>query len=166
MLLKLDVPGLPTLEVKRATEEDTEFFYHWWNNGELMKSVGFDNGLDISKENVIKSISSTNLFIVLRDGVRIGEVNYKVKEKYEFGIKLIPEYQSKGLGIHILKLFFEYLYYIGAKDLMLDVLVDNIKARTLYEKVGFKVIEERKGGWVDDQGVPRDYLIMEKKYDR
>ncbi len=164
MLLKLDAPGLPTLEIRRANEEDTEFFYHWWNNGELMSNVGFDTGLDISKENTIKSISSGNLFIVLYGGEPIGEVNYKVRDMYEFGIKLIPAYQNKGLGKTVLSLFFEYLYYIGAKNLVADVLVSNKRAQKLYSSLGFKVVEVKKGGWVDPEGVKRDYLIMVKEY--
>ncbi len=165
MLLKLDALGSPTLEIRRANEDDTDFFYKWWNTGELMKNVGFDDGLNISRENVIKSISSGNLFIVLYDNFPIGEVNYKVRGIYEFGIKLIPDFQNKGLGKKVLTLFFDYLYYIGAKDLTADVLVSNKRAIKLYSSIGFKVIEEKKGGWIDPDGTARDYLIMVKKYE-
>lgn len=164
MLLKLDAQDLPLIEIRRANDDDAEFFHYWWNNGALMKNVGFENGLGISFDDVVNAIHSTNLFVVLLEGQPIGEVNYKVNDLYEFGIKIIPEFQSKGLGIHILKLFFDYLYYIGAKDLMLDVLVDNVRARQLYEKLGFETIKEMKGGWIDAQGIPRDYLVMVKKY--
>jgi len=81
----------------------------------------------------------------------------------QFGIKIIPDFQSKGYGYMILIQFFKYLRILGANKFVLDVLKDNEKAIRLYKRLGFIQIEERVSGWVDPFGVARDYLIMEKE---
>lgn len=156
---------LPMIEIKRARLEDADFFLESWNNPELMKSVGFIDGLNTNLEKVIKTIKEKNLYVIWFNTTPIGELNHKNAEDgvMEFGIKLLPEYQSQGKGFKILVQYFKYLKSLGGDVLRLDVLSDNLKAINLYNKLGFNVTEERKNGWVDPKGVARDYLIMEKK---
>lgn len=153
------------IEIKRARLEDADFFLKAWNNPELMKDVGFENGLNTNLENVISAISEKNLYVIWFNTLPIGELNHKKVENnvMEIGIKLLPEYQSQGKGYKILVQYSKYLKSLGGNTLRLNVLSDNVKAVNLYNKLGFKVIEERKNGWVDPNGVSRDFLIMEKK---
>jgi len=153
------------IEIKRAKIEDSILLHSWWNNPELMKSVGYDEGLGIDIESVVESIKSKNIYLIWLNNTPIGELNHKDVSSgvMQFGIKIIPDFQSKGYGYMILIQFFKYLRILGANKFVLDVLKDNEKAIRLYKRLGFIQIEERVSGWVDPFGVARDYLIMEKE---
>ena len=59
--------------------------------------------------------------------------------RYYLGVCVLPEYQGKGIG----KKLVEMLFKLHKEDTYLTVDKKNIPAINLYEKFGFKMIEER-----------------------
>ena len=60
-----------------------------------------------------------------------------------FGI--IPEYRHQGEGSQLLNQMFQYAKENNIQKIFLDVAEDNIPAIKLYEKMGFSLINRRKG---------------------
>ncbi|MDH5185954.1 MAG: GNAT family N-acetyltransferase [candidate division WOR-3 bacterium] len=81
-------------------------------------------------------------YIIEIDNQKGGVVSFEEQEDLFFirNLELLPEFQRKGIGtsiiIHILK-----LARLKNKDLELQVFKIN-PARKLYEKLGFKIIDE------------------------
>ena len=75
-----------------------------------------------------------------------------------FGV--IPEYRRQGMGIQLLNQMFEYAHQNSISKIFLDVVEDNIPAIKLYEKMGFSLMNRRKGYY---QNGKKDALIYVKE---
>jgi RimJ/RimL family protein N-acetyltransferase len=71
-----------TVFLKPATANDVKIIHKWWSDGEIMKAVGFPNGLSITNEEVFEDIKK-----------------YQKEENSEFLIILNEE--NSELHIHI-----------------------------------------------------------------
>lgn len=60
----------------------------------------------------------------------------------ELTMSIIPQYRGQSIGTHILHKFIEEMRKTSYKGISLSVSYGNF-AKELYEKVGFKVVEER-----------------------
>ncbi len=84
-------------------------------------------------------------------GYMIGE---KVVEEFSiYNIAVRPEYQRQGLGIQLTKNIIEEMSAEGCSKFFLEVRKSNIRAISLYRKLGFQEIYIRKGYYnnpVDD----------------
>ena len=77
---------------------------------------------------------------------------------YIFGFRVKPEYRSFGVGSRMMEWVEEDLLSKGYKRVNLNVNHDNIRARNLYERLGYRVIGEEPGNWsyIDDKGKLQD----------
>lgn len=157
------------MKLRKATEDDVEAIQTWWNDGELMESVGFPNGLGITEENVRKQLNRENhvLMIALdiENDTLIGEFSYGQIDPEDgtarIGLKIANrDYQGKGYGKEGLKYLLGYLFEYYALDAVLvDTFVSNDRARGLYEKFGAKVERIEGDYWTNPDGKSFDVVF-------
>ncbi len=148
---------LDDMVIRKADVEDAKTLCDWWNNGELMKDVGFPNGLGKRVEEVEKQIVERKkvLLMLLIDNKPIGEAVYSDLHQgvCEIGIKICElDCQGRGYGKRFLSLLIHELFDIGYEKIVLDTGLDNIRAQKLYEKVGFKRRQVHKDSWKNQVG--------------
>ncbi|MCJ7841383.1 ribosomal protein S18-alanine N-acetyltransferase [Lederbergia sp. NSJ-179] len=80
-----------------------------------------------------------------------------VDEAHITNIALLPEYRGKKLGETLMKKMMSYAKEAGAEKMTLEVRVSNIRARSLYKKLGFQEGGIRKSYYTDNQ---EDALVM------
>ena len=159
--------------------EDASLLCRWYRNKELMKHVGFEDGLNVTEEGLIfsianevedKSIDRTfRRFIIIENesGDVIGELSFNdldlVNKCCRIGIKICEiEKQHRGYGYEAVRLFLEYLFNsYGLHRIELDTLLENRRAQGLYKKVGFKEIGVKRDCWLDPQGNYRSAVLMD-----
>ena len=97
------------LSVRLATVDDADLFYALWTNGQVMRYVGFPNGLPIARQELVERLSkqgpsefNTLLVVVLKaTGESIGECKLSVPDEEgvaEPDCKLLPEFWAKYKG--------------------------------------------------------------------
>ncbi len=59
------------------------------------------------------------------------------------GIAVAPECRGQGIGTQLLQAVCEHAREVGCRDVRLDVLDNNPRARALYERTGFVAVKER-----------------------
>ena len=74
---------------------------------------------------------------------------------------VVPEARQKGVALSLLTYSFENLKKAGVKEIFLDVNINNLQARKLYEKADFQQISVRKA-YYDENGQKSDALILKK----
>ncbi|MDR7870130.1 MAG: GNAT family N-acetyltransferase [Tissierellaceae bacterium] len=167
------------IQVRQLRCSDIPIVAKWWNDGSIMKDMGFINGMGVTESSLLSrfkeqfnndTILESRMFIILdiKTGKEIGELQYGEldlkNKKCRIAIKISEtNYQGKGLGEESLSLFIDYLaseFYLNKIEI--DTIHDNIRAYKLYRKLGFKEIERVKDFWTDDQGNNHDIIFMEK----
>lgn len=167
------------IKIRDITIEDVPQFVNWWNNGELMADVGFNKGLGITEDKLLKDFSKeisdpnayreSRRYVVLdiKDNRPIGELAYGqldlIQKKCGIGIKICElSYQGKGYGQDTLITFMNYLYnHFGLQKIEIDTLADNLRALSLYKKIGFKQTRIERDYWTDPEGISHDLIFME-----
>jgi len=167
------------IKIRDITIEDVPQFVKWWNNGELMADVGFKNGLGVTEDKLLKDFSKeisdpnpyreSRRYVVLdiKDERPIGELAYGqldlAQKKCGIGIKICElSYQGKGYGQDTLITFMNYLYnHFGLQKIEIDTLADNLRALSLYKKIGFKQTKIELDYWTDPEGISHDLIFME-----
>jgi RimJ/RimL family protein N-acetyltransferase len=134
--------------------EDTNLYAEWLNSEEVFQYllvgtsiVSYESEKEIllrlSKEHVYGIIENENNTLI--GNVGLVSVNH-IHKTAEVGIFIgRKEYWGKGYGTEALKLLIDYSFRIlGIENIMLKVFDYNVRAKKCYEKVGFKVIGERR----------------------
>lgn len=165
--------------VRNLEYTDIPLITRWWNDGNLMKDMGFVNGMGVTEsglysrfENQLKNnnaLLERRIYIItdIKTGKAIGELQYGEldleSKKCRIAIKISEiEYQGKGLGEEALIHFIKYLKSeFGLKKIEIDTIHDNIRAYRLYKKLGFKEVQRIKDFWTDAQGKKHDIIFME-----
>lgn len=172
------------IKIRDIRIEDVSQFVKWWNNGDLMADVGFKKGLGITEEKLhkdfAKEIADPNTYresrryvvMDIKDNKPIGELVYGqldlIQKKCGIGIKICElTYQGKGYGQATLITFMNYLYnHFDLQKIEIDTLADNLRALSLYKKIGFKQTRIEKDFWTDPEEISHDLIFMELyKYD-
>ena len=138
-----------TILIKETKEEDLKNILALWNNGEVMKYVGFPNGLEYNYEKILNWYKKNKEFkffdhysIYTEEYGYCGETGYEIdnngKKNIGLDIKLRSEVQGRGIAEYSLRYIIEYLC---REEKIISVWVDpnenNWKARKLYKKIGF-----------------------------
>lgn len=99
------------LRIRLATADDVAFLAAMWNDGRIMRFVGFPEGLGTSEDEVRAQLTSEpdgvidrRLIVETMDGKRIGQA--KLGSQNDDGlahtdVKLLPEHWRKGYGTEI-----------------------------------------------------------------
>jgi ribosomal protein S18 acetylase RimI-like enzyme len=85
------------------------------------------------------------LFVHLRSDRR--ELADGETSAYIYGFRIRPAYQSRGIGTKMLEIAEKDLLLRGYRIVNLNVGQDNPRARTLYERLGYRVIGSDPGRW-------------------
>lgn len=142
------------LIVRTAAEEDVDLYHALWTNPQVMKNVGFPQGLRITHSEIKQMLSGGGssefdrlLVVELKDsGVTIGEC--KLTQPNEQGIaepdiKLLPAYWGKGYGSECWKALVAYQFkHTDCQAVQTTPNVDNQAAIKLYEATGAQRVSE------------------------
>ena len=136
------------LTFKKAQQRDIEYLLNLRKN--TMNEHLINSEMNIDEENHIKRIryQLDNAKIILLNNNKIGLL--KISE-YEASIEIIqiqiePEYQNCGIGEKIIRLQIQNAIK-KKKSLVLNVLKVN-KAKELYDRLGFRKIEENDSSYM------------------
>lgn len=168
--------------IRSITVDDAVIFTKWWNDGVVMESVGYPEGLGITEEKVREDFQKEineretgfpehRRFVILDRWTEepVGEISFGKmdfqKRSCRIGLKIGEiSKQGKGLGSDALLTFMEYLYdRYGLWSIELDTLADNKKALKLYQNLDFQISKEVSGYWTDPQGKARDVVFLEHR---
>jgi RimJ/RimL family protein N-acetyltransferase len=136
------------VDIKLTEKKDLNNILNLWNNGDVMKWVGFPEGLNLAFEKIQEWFSSvrkselTNHYVVSnKNNLFCGELFYMKNLEHKragLDIKFLPETQSKGLATEALKLFIDFIF---KTEELIDAVwtepsKENIAARGLYDRCG------------------------------
>lgn len=140
------------IEIRETTWEDIRDLRSLWADGSVMHFVGFPDGLHRSEEEMkpwfqrlVSGRPRMNHYSVFADGVYCGETFYKIEEEHGryavLDIKLFPFARGRGIAAHALSYAIREAFRHGAEAVWVDPHPDNVKARALYERLGFAEAE-------------------------
>ena len=159
------------IEIKEATAEDVKQVQRLWADGDVMKFVGFPEGLSESEEAIGEMIRRTaadrpqrNYYAIFEDGVYCGETSYDIDrdtESASLDIKLFRFARGRGIATKALSFAMREAFQNGAKTVWVDPNPENAKAITLYERLGFE--KKPMPAHVIAMGEdPEQYVYMER----
>ena len=136
------------IEIKETTREDVKNVQRLWADGDVMRFVGFPDGLhetDEAMEAWVNGLSAdrsaANHYSIYEDGEYCGEAGYGVDRESGsawLDIKLFDFARGRGIATQALSYVMEKAIENGAKTLWVDPDPQNKKAIALYERLGFK----------------------------
>ena len=160
------------IEIREATTEDVKNVQRLWADGDVMKYVGFPEGLSETEESIEEMIRRTaanrprtNYYAIFEDGVYCGETYYDIDEDTKsasLDIKLFRFARGRGIATKALTFAIAEAFRNGAKTVWVDPDPENAKAIALYERLGF----ERKPMPAHVVAMGEDwekYVYMERK---
>jgi len=120
-----------------------------WADGDVMKFVGFPDGLHETDEEMnrwLRWISSSrpmvNHYSIFENDIYCGETFYEIDSKHgnsaAMDIKLFSFARGKGIATKALSYAMEEAFRNGAEKVWVDPNPDNGKAIALYERLGFE----------------------------
>jgi RimJ/RimL family protein N-acetyltransferase len=136
--------------VRTTSDNDLEDLMALWNDGRVMRWVGFPDGLDYDQESVrtwferLQADPRRHHFVVLADEIGFcGEVYYAVDQlqrRAGLDIKLRPEAQGQGLATEALN---NLIRHVFSEESSVDTVWTqpseaNKAARALYTRCGLK----------------------------
>ena len=135
------------LEIRETTLADLKNIQRLWADGEVMRFVGFPEGLQESDEDLrawIEHLSAVrprvNHWSVYEDGVYCGETNYCIDRETgtaSLDIKLFKSARGRGIATKALTHAINEAFKNGAETVWVDPAPDNAKAIALYHRLGF-----------------------------
>ncbi len=148
------------IRIRNASAADCQQLADWWNDGTVMAHAGFPNGIGTTPEEIRRQIAQENdetgrTLIIEYRARSIGEMNYRNKgdRTAEIGIKICEsDYQGRGLGRVILSMFIKELFSAGFTKIVLDTNRKNLRARHVYELLGFQKVRVNLDSWTDQLG--------------
>lgn len=160
------------IEIKEATAKDVENVQRLWADGDVMKYVGFPEGLFETEETIGEMIlriaanrTRCNYYAIYEDGVYCGEASYDIDEDTKsasLDIKLFRFARGRGIATKALSFAMEEAFKSGAKTVWVDPNPENAKAIALYERLGF--VRKPMPAHVVAMGEdPEQYVYMERK---
>lgn len=141
---------MKNIKIIETRECDLENIQKLWADGDVMKYVGFPNGLHETMENlqnwykwIKESRPYVNHYSIYEGNLYCGESFYNIDFNHDnsacLDIKLFKHARGKGIASLALKYTIEEAFKNGAKKVWVDPNPNNIKAIALYERLGFSV---------------------------
>jgi len=132
-----------------ATENDRFFFrqaHHLAYRAVIEVMFGWD---EVQQDKAAdKDFDERNPHIICQNDVHVGVVGWQDQINHIwFGpIFILPDYQNKGIGTELIE-YFMIMAGEQSKALKLQTLKENLRAKELYERMGFKVIASDEIHW-------------------
>ena len=136
--------------IKETETKDLDFLCDLWNNGEVMKWVGFPQGLGKHREEMnpwFDAISQSDCakhYSIYIDSQFCGETFYRIKDDVAYvDIKLDPKFHGKGIASYALSYCLMRIFQHFPKVcVQVDPRITNTQAISLYTRLGFKPTEK------------------------
>lgn len=136
------------ITIRETTKADLADVKKLWADGDVMKFVGFPDGLHQTDENmsdwfdrISSARPSVNHYSVFENSVYCGETFYRIDKQHEnsasLDIKLLKFARGKGIATKALSYAIEEAFRNGAEKVHVTPNRDNKKAIALYERLGF-----------------------------
>ena len=135
------------LEIRETTLEDLKNVQRLWGDGEVMRFVGFPEGLHETDEDLrawIERLSAArprvNHWSIYEDGVYCGETNYSIDEQTRsasLDVKLFAAARGRGIATKALTHAIREAFRNGAETVWVDPAPENARAIALYRRLGF-----------------------------
>ncbi len=136
------------LKIKETTIEDIKSVQQLWADGDVMKFVGFPDGLHETDEEMkdwLHWIESNrpglNHYSIFADGKYCGESFYEIDAEHKsaaLDIKLFGFARGRGIARAGLSYAIEEAFRNGAETVWVDPNPENSKAIALYKRLGFQ----------------------------
>lgn len=137
------------IEIKETTFEDIKNVQRLWADGDVMRFVGFPNGLHETYENmqkwfrwIVDNRPTLNEYSIFEEGAYCGEAFYKIDKEHNnsasLDIKLFEFARGRGIATYALSHTIEEAFRNGAETVWVDPDPQNEKAIALYERLGFE----------------------------
>ena len=132
-----------TIIIVLATENDRSFFIHVHHaayRDMIEAEFGWDQKLQ--DHNAGKEFDTGGINIILANDQQVGVVAWDEYPDHVWlkELLILPEYQGKGIGSKVIENTKAMARDLG-KELRLRTLKENLRAKSLYERHGFKVQE-------------------------
>ncbi|HIT79896.1 MAG TPA: GNAT family N-acetyltransferase [Candidatus Faecivivens stercorigallinarum] len=136
------------ITIKETTMEDIKNVQHLWADGDVMRFVGFPDGLRETDEamqqwlvrlNAARPIE--NHYSIYENGKYCGEAGYGLDKKHGsawLDIKLFGYARGRGIATQAISYAMEQALRSGAETVWVDPDPQNVKAIALYQRLGFK----------------------------
>ncbi len=142
---------MESLIIKVTEYNDLVNIRDLWNDKEVMKHVGFPQGLNITLDELIQWLTKVkenpkreHFSIYHMDFGFCGETHFRVDE-HGYGamdIKLLPVARGRNIAYLALSYAIEQAFLKGQAEIVyVDPHPDNYKAWKLYEKLGFEIAD-------------------------
>ncbi len=135
-------------EIRETTARDLRDVRRLWADGDVMKFVGFPDGLsktDEEMEEWFRWIESsrplTNHYSIFENGTYCGESFYRIDAEHQsaaLDIKLFGFARGRGIAAAGLSHAIREAFQSGAETVWVDPNPENAKALALYERLGFR----------------------------
>lgn len=136
------------LIVRKATEADADFYHTLWTHPQVMKHVGFPQGLPITRDEIWEQLSddpesefNRRLVVERKEtGEPIGECNLALPDEdgiVEPDIKLLPQHWGQGYGKELWRALVAYEFnHTECDAVQTTPNIHNDAAIQLYKSVG------------------------------
>ncbi len=136
------------IEVRETTREDIGSVQRLWADGDVMRFVGFPDGLIRTDEDmrdwyawIESGRPAVNHYSIFEDGAYCGESFYEIDREHQcaaLDIKLFGSARGRGIAAAGLSHAIEEAFRNGAKTVWVDPNPENAKAIALYKRLGFQ----------------------------
>lgn len=140
--------ALEMIEIKETTIEDIDQVQKLWADGDVMRYVGFPDGLHQTSEEMKKwfrwiesNRPALNHYSIFEDGNYCGESFYEIDTEHQsaaLDIKLFGFARGRGIAAAGLSYAVQEAFRNGARIVWVDPNPENKKAIALYKKLGFR----------------------------
>jgi RimJ/RimL family protein N-acetyltransferase len=134
------------IEIRETTYVDLREVKALWADGEVMKFVGFPDGLKQTDEKMLEWLAwieeerpRINHYSIYEGGIYCGETFYKIDpetKRAALDIKLKGSARGRGIATYALKFAIDQAFSNGAVCAWVDPNPDNKKALDLYRRIG------------------------------
>ena len=136
------------IEIKETNIKDIDNVQRLWADGDVMRFVGFPNGLHQTSEEMkgwFQWIESNrpvlNHYSIFENGNYCGESFYEIDEEHQsaaLDIKLFGFAHGRGIATAGLSFAIKEAFRNGAEIVWVDPNPENTKAIALYKRLGFQ----------------------------
>ena len=136
------------LAIKETTIADIKNVQRLWADGDVMKYVGFPDGLHKTDEEMEKWLGwiesnrpVLNHYSIYEDGTYCGESFYEIDPDHKsaaMDIKLFGTARGRGIAAAGLSHAIREAFRNGAETVWVDPNPENLKAIALYKRLGFQ----------------------------
>jgi len=145
------------VQIRPTQQNDLAFLRTLWNDGQVMKYLGYPDGMQVTEEGMahwwaitpqaqnagdnISEFSTPHCVITLLDGTLIGEFAYSIdnNQRARVDMKIAASFWGNGYATEVLMLALRELFASGAVDrVMVEPSPENTAALDLYARCGFR----------------------------